>query len=279
MYTPCVFTRSELHARGLNGRSITRAVAAGALLRLRRDRYAHPDVATDIAEAVRIGGRLSCLSLLVAIGVFVHQSSVLHVQLAPDASRVRPPGSAGTRLHWSAPSRVPAPLHAAAFEDVVRHAVRCQSPRAALATLDSLLHHGLLTRGQLAMLFDGLPQRYARLLTLVDATAESGPETFMRLILKAIGADFTTQVRIHGVGRVDFLVDGWLIIECDSRAFHEGWHAQVEDRRRDLAAAAQGFVTIRPLAADLMDRPDVVRVAVMEVLAALGARGQRGRRS
>ncbi|MFF7290935.1 hypothetical protein ACFY9N_00245 [Microbacterium sp. NPDC008134] len=249
------------------------------MLRLRRDRYAHPGVAADIAEAVRIGGRLSCLSLLVAIGIFVHRSSGLHVQLAPDASRVRTPGSARTRLHWSAPSLVAAPLHAAAFEDVVRHAVRCQTPRAALATLDSLIHHGLLTQGQLVDVFGGLPQRYARLLALVDAAAESGPETFMRLILKAMGVRYETQVRIEGVGRVDFVIDGWLIIECDSREFHEGWHAQVEDRRRDLAAAARGFVTIRPLAADFMDRPDVVRAAVMDVLVALGSRGKCGRRS
>lgn len=279
MYTPCVFSRSELRAQGLSGRSITRAVEAGVLLRLRRDRYAHPDVAPDVAEAVRIGGRLSCLSLLVAIGIFVHRSSGLHVQLAPDASRVRSPGSARTRLHWSAPSPLGAPLHAAAFDDVVRHAVRCQTPRAALATLDSLLHHGLLTRGQLAVIFDDLPRRYARLLTLVDATAESGPETFMRLILRAIGVEYEMQVRIEGVGRVDFVIDGWLIIECDSREFHEGWHAQIEDRRRDLAAAARGFVTIRPLATDLMERPDVVRATVMDVLAALGSRGKRGRRS
>lgn len=128
-------------------------------------------------------------------------------------------------------------------------------------------------------MFDDVPRRYARLLTLVDATAESGPETFMRLILRAIGVEYETQVRIEGVGRVDFVIDGWLIIECDSREFHEGWHAQIEDRRRDLAAAARGFVTIRPLATDLMERPDVVRAAVMDVLAALGSRGKRGRRS
>jgi very-short-patch-repair endonuclease len=40
------------------------------------------------------------------------------------------------------------------------------------------------------------------------------------------------------VGRVDFLVEGWLIIECDSKAHHEGWDKQRRDRRRDLAAAA-----------------------------------------
>lgn len=159
------------------------------------------------------------------------------------------------------------------------HAVRCQEPRDALATLDSVLHHRLLTRHQLVVLLGELPRRYAPLLALVDASAESGPETFMRLILRAMGVAFETQVRIDGVGRVDFVVDGWLIVECDSREFHEGWHAQVEDRRRDLAAAVRGFVTIRPLATDIMERPDSVRTALVDVIAALAPRRARRRRS
>lgn len=279
MYAPCVFTRADLREQGLSGRSITRAVRDGTLLRLRNGRYVRPDIDVDIAEAVRIGGRLTCLSLLAALGIFVHRCTGLHVQLAPDASRLRPPRSPHTRLHWGASSLTQTPLHVAALGDAIRHAIRCQTPRAALATLDSVLHHGLLTRDHLVTLFDGLPMRYSPLLALVDASAESGPETFMRLILRAMSVSFETQVRIPGVGRVDFVVDGWLIIECDSREFHEGWHAQVEDRRRDMAAAARGYITIRPLATELMERPDVVRAAVMDVLGALAVRGTRGRRS
>lgn len=89
MYAPCVFTRAELRDHGLSGRSITRAVRDGTLLRLRNDRYARPGVDGDIAEAVRIGGRLTCLSLLVALGVFVHRRAGLHVQVVPNASRLR----------------------------------------------------------------------------------------------------------------------------------------------------------------------------------------------
>ena len=88
----------------------------------------------------------------------------------------------------------------------------------------------------------------------------------MRLLLRSIGVDFETQVWIPGVGRVDFVVDGWLIIECDSREFHEGWDKQREDRYRDLAAAAQGYVTIRPLASDVLRNTSWVRELVVDTL-------------
>ncbi|WP_054680942.1 DUF559 domain-containing protein [Microbacterium sp. No. 7] len=67
---------------------------------------------------------------------------------------------------------------------------------------------------------------------------------------------------------MDFVVDGWLIVECDSKAHHEGWDRQREDRRRDLAAAALGYTTIRPLAEDLFHRPDIVLAAVRGLVAA-----------
>ncbi|HWS50320.1 MAG TPA: DUF559 domain-containing protein, partial [Microbacterium sp.] len=65
----------------------------------------------------------------------------------------------------------------------------------------------------------------------------------------------------------DFVVNGWLIIECDSRAYHEGWEKQQRDRRRDVAAAALGYATLRPLADDIMFRPHLVRDAVRGLLA------------
>jgi very-short-patch-repair endonuclease len=79
-------------------------------------------------------------------------------------------------------------------------------------------------------------------------------------------------VWIDGVGRVDFVVEGWLVIECDSRAHHGGWEAQVADRRRDLALAALGYASIRPIAADIFaDTPALGRV-IIGMLQRLGPR-------
>ncbi|MFJ2551692.1 hypothetical protein [Microbacterium sp. NPDC087591] len=265
-----VYTRADLIAAGMRGRDITASVRAGHLLRVRRDRYVLADTDRDIIEAVRIGGRLSCLSLLRSLGVFVHRCERVHVAVDQGTSRLRPVDQERAIVHWVAPSGRESPLHAAPLLDAVRQSVRCQRPRAAVATLDSLLHHGLVTRAQLEEVFRSLPVRHGALLRLVDGAAESGPETYMRLILRAIGVDYETQVLVPGVGRVDFVVEGWLIIECDSREFHSGWESQVQDRRRDCAAAQQGYVTVRPIAADIMGDENGVRQMLEAVIRTLG---------
>jgi very-short-patch-repair endonuclease len=273
-YAQTVMTRAELLARGMSPRAITSAVRSGALQRLRRDRYAAAGVDDDVAEAIRIGGRITCLSLLQSLGVFVMTRAALHVHLRPGTPRLRKPRAASTVLHWDTWSGEDGPLHAVMLADAVRHCVRCQAPRAAIATLDSILHHRLMTMPQLHDVIAGLPSRFQALLPLVDASAESGPETFVRLMLRAIGVTFETQVRIPGVGRVDFVVDGWLIIECDSKEFHEGWEKQTRDRARDIAAARLGYVTVRPLASDIMHQASTVRDDIAGILSTLGPKLQ-----
>ncbi|MEN0024976.1 MAG: type IV toxin-antitoxin system AbiEi family antitoxin domain-containing protein [Microbacterium sp.] len=271
LFRSCVFTRAELRERGWSSERLTAMVRDGRLLRLRRDRYAFPGLPAEIGEAVRVGGRLSCLTLLRSLGVFVHRCAGTHIHIRPGTSRLRP-RSRDTVLHWTESFDAEAPLHVVSLIDAVGQAIRCQEPRAALATLDSLVHHRLLGMDELLVVFSTLPRCFRSLLKLIDSSAESGPETYMRLILRTIGATFETQVQIVGVGRVDFVVDGWLIVECDSREYHAGWDAQVADRRRDLAAARQGYVTVRPLAADIMDRPASVREALRDVIDALSPR-------
>lgn len=126
-YGQVVFTRAELRAGGASSRDITVAVQSGHLIRLRRDRYARPAVADDVAEAVRIGGVLSCLSLLKSIGVFVLACSKLHVHVQIGTSRTRPPKARSTHLHWNA-AFGGGTRHAAGLHDAVREAIYCQAP-------------------------------------------------------------------------------------------------------------------------------------------------------
>ena len=90
----------------------------------------------------------------------------------------------------------------------------------------------------------------------------------MRLLLRGLGCTVQIQVSISGVGRVDFVVDGWLIVECDSEAHHAGWEAHKRDRRRDLAAAALGYTTVRPIAEDILYRREHVLAQLKQVLTA-----------
>ncbi|SDQ78049.1 hypothetical protein [Microbacterium sp. cf332] len=273
---PC-WSTAELRAAGLRKRDIADAIAAGRLVRPRRGSYLPADAPDDVVTAVSLGGRLTCVSLLRLLGVFVLERSGPHIQLPPTASRV-PDIAAGTDRavrHWMpAVEARPRWYACSGIVDAVVRAVLCQPPRAAIATIDSALHLGLLAPADLATVFAALPLRYRALRPLIDARAESGPETLMRLLLRGIARSVEVQVQVSGVGRVDLLVDGWLIVECDSDAHHAGLEARRRDGRRDLAAAALGYATLHPMAADIMWRPERVVAAVRGLL----SRGPRSAR-
>jgi very-short-patch-repair endonuclease len=265
-----VLTRSDLRARGFTSRRITAAVRAGDLLRARRNHYLHPEAPPSLVRAVRVGGRLGCVSLLAARGVFVFDSSRLHVHMERGDSRMRaatapralpPRRSRDEMLHWQAFLEPPWLGHVHVLDALVQ-AARCQAPRFMIATLDSALHLGLIDDSQLAELVSALPRRFRPLFPLVDSRAESGTETLVRLMLLGLGCKVEVQVTFQGIGRVDLLVDGWLVIECDSRAHHSSWAQQRKDHARDLALAARGFAVLRIAAEDILYRPDAVLAAL-----------------
>ena len=262
---PATFlSKSALAARGASRHRVSQWVRDGRLVRLRNGRYAHSDLHPDLVRAGTLGARLDCVSLLRDLGVFVHTPRGLHVQIDKGASRL-PPAPDGVVRHWRESSCDRDRL-AADLVEAIAQAFRCQEPRYAIATLDSAWHHRLIDEAQVDAVFARLPRRYRRLRGLADRLAESGSETIMRLMLRGLGCHVEAQVDIPGVGRVDFVVDGWLIVECDSRAHHEGWAARKRDLRRDLAAAALGYTTVRPIAEDILYRREEVVASMKAIL-------------
>jgi very-short-patch-repair endonuclease len=49
------------------------------------------------------------------------------------------------------------------------------------------------------------------------------------------------QVSLPGVGRVDLLIDGWLVIELDGGKWHDDEASQDEDRRREAEMTLLGY--------------------------------------
>lgn len=251
------------------GRAALRsALRSGSWLRVRRDVYLAADTPTPLVRAAAVGGRLDCVSLLRLRGVFVAERHSLHVQFERNASRL--PSRDGVVAHWRTSTAARSDLVCGMIEALVQ-ACRCQPARFAVATLDSAWHQGLVTESEVAEVFCRLPQRYRKLRNLLDPRAESGTETLVRLMLRSLGASFVLQAELAGVGRVDFIVDGWLVVECDSVAFHGDERSQRRDRARDLAAAIGGYVTVRFLAEDILYRPERVREA-LRLLLTHGAR-------
>jgi len=109
------------------------------------------------------------------------------------------------------------------------------------AAFDSALNTGLLSRSALDDVFSVMPRRLRRLLSRIDGKAASGLETLLRLAAEAEGWHVEIQVEIAGVGRVDVLIDGWLVIELDGARWHDNHQSQEEDRRRDAELVRRGY--------------------------------------
>ena len=86
-----------------------------------------------------------------------------------------------------------------------------------------------------------MPRRVRRLQRHLDASAESGLETLLRLAMRERGWRVESQVGIPGVGRVDFVVDGWLVIEADGSAWHDDHESIGRDRQRNAALVLRGY--------------------------------------
>lgn len=99
--------------------------------------------------------------------------------------------------------------------------------------------------------------------------ADSPLETVLRVILEILGCRYTEQKAIRGVGPVDFLVEGWLLLEGDGFEFHSGRDDYRRDRRRGNAAAERGLVQMRFSYEDLRFDP----VGVLKQIAAVLALG------
>ena len=271
-----VKSRSDLTEEGWTSRAITRAVRSGVVIRARQDRYVLGDPPCDLIKAIRIGGRLGCLSLLALLGVFVFEVRALHVHMERGDSRMRsataprkrlPPRGRrpGIVLHWRRLA-VPAELGCVGIVDALIHSFLCQQPKHALATLDSALNKGLIAGEQVKEVFASLPARFGVMMSFVDGRAQSGPESLVRLMVIHLGCTVDSQVEFDGVGRVDLVVDGWLVVECDSKAFHSSWDQQLTDYRRDLALAGMGYCVLRLTAADIMYDSDTVFESLRGIL-------------
>jgi len=274
-----IFETAELKAAGATGRVLREAVGEGALVRVRRGYYALPATSPHVLEAVRVGGRLGCISAVADAGVFAFENRFAHIHVDPTASRLRAPHDRfqrlasenrdGVELHWDQLRR---PDEGTEFRvglsDALIQVFHCQRPRFALATLENALHQRILPLGAVAGIFAALPDELQYVRRRVDRRSESGQETVLRWIVLNAGLHCEIQVAIAPVGRVDLLIEGFLVVEADSRKFHDGWDLHSADRTRDCDLAILGYVTYRALYKDIMYRPERVIAAIMGLLAA-----------
>jgi very-short-patch-repair endonuclease len=148
--------------------------------------------------------------------------------------------------------------------ETLRQCVLTEPEHVAVAILDSALRSAPIGTIDLAIVQRSLPQRHARVFSLVDRAAESGTESILRVLLAQVGVVARPQAAIpfSDLGRVDLLVGDRLVIECDSEAHHGGAGSRLRDLRRDAALAALGFIVLRFDFAQVMFDSDSVLAAV-----------------
>ncbi|KQV25542.1 hypothetical protein ASG83_07055 [Yonghaparkia sp. Soil809] len=258
------YSRQELLDR-VSRQALGRALADGTVLRARRGVYVSRWMPAPARQAAVVGGRLTCVSALALLGCFEQPGAGLHVQVAPDATRLRRPAGSGRDpidlvLHW-VPLDAPPSVAVASPSDAIRQLLRCLSRPRAIAVLDSALHRRVVTHAEVDDLVRHAPHRLCVELVHLDGRSESGIESLVRVALRDVGLAVDVQVVIPGVGRVDLLVEGRVVVEVDGRRWHEG--EQERDYWRDLQLARHGYIVVRVDYAHVVSRIDTVVEAVL----------------
>lgn len=260
----------QLRRAGVSWYALWQALQDGRVERLRRGAYALPGADAAVREAVRLGGVLACTSAALALGLPVLVAHGIHVVVPRTWGHARRDGVTVHRRTLAAGDRN------GLTTTLLRTVLDCARElplREAVVVCDAALRAGLDSRTLLAAARSARGPGSCAIRAVeqaADGRAESAIESCLRLLARTVGR-VDCQVWISGVGRVDMLVDGWLVLEADGFEFHSDRRSYREDRRRSNALVAAGYVILRFGYEDIVHHEDAVRRTIAEVL----ARGRR----
>lgn len=252
-------TQSVIDA-GVTVHAIRTAIAAGELVRIRRKWLAAQDADPDLVTAARAGVVLSCATQARRIGLWVQDTSDVHVAAPPRAGHVR---AGGAIVHWSAPI-VPRPREALIdpVENVLSLVSTCLPFAQALAIWESALRKDLVSLQSLRAMPFG--PRGRRLIAVARPWSDSGLESIATSRLRFLRLPITQQAFVLGKP-VDVLIGDRLILEIDG-ATHTG-----RQRDRDIAfdarAAANGYHVIRVSYVQVLEQWPMVQRMIMTAVA------------
>jgi very-short-patch-repair endonuclease len=107
----------------------------------------------------------------------------------------------------------------------------------------------------------------------LDLRAESIVEVDAQHLFRANGIGYDAQVYLRGIGRVDFLLEGYLIVEVDGFAFHSARGDLRRDLERNNASTVLGFAALRYMPEHIWFEPERV---LAEIRTVLGRHSQPG---
>lgn len=253
-----------LQQYGCTRRSLASAAKQGSIHRVRNGVYALPPADPKVLTAAAHGGELTCADALRAHGVWVlpAEDPTVHVWLGAAGRRHTHPGCSCIVHH--SPGR--AGIGLASVTSALIHAYRCLDREAFFAAYESAWNKRLISASDRKRIRRELPTSIAWLLDLARPDAESGLESLLRLRCHLLGIRLDCQVDIPGVGRVDFVVAGRVILEVDGRLNHAGPDKRHRDLMRDAAASALGYESLRFDYAMVLHQWDTVLSAVRSAI-------------
>ncbi|SFR88542.1 Very-short-patch-repair endonuclease [Agromyces sp. CF514] len=232
---------AELYRAGWTAYDLAGAVDAREVERVRQGVFALPGTDAEVVEAARHGGMLSCLSAARRLGLWVLDDGLLHVAVGARA-RVHRHAGCTCETHRVRSARLGA---CAPLEHALGQIFVCRGAEDFFVAVESALRLGMLGDAALRRLRLAVPAAARSVIDLARADADSGLESILRFRLLPYGIELQSQVEVPGVGLVDFVLGDRLILEVDGRVNHDGPSMRHKDLRRDAAAAALGFETLR----------------------------------
>ena len=251
---------AELAAAGITRHRLATAVADGAVLRLREGVYVDPMLPAEVRAAVAHGGALTCAPRLRRLGLWLLETPAdVHVAVPP-RGRVFDHDGCSCVTH-----RTDAPAHGGLVGalDAFAHLLRCRGPEHFVVALESALRLGVLGGRDRTELRARIQKRHHHLVDEARIDADSGLESLLRFRLARLGIRLSSQVRVPGVGVVDFVLGDRLILEVDGRDNHEGRSERHRDLVRDAVAASHGFDTLRFDYAMVVHEWELVEAAIL----------------
>jgi very-short-patch-repair endonuclease len=257
---------AQLLAAGFSRTEISRL---GTVARQpRRGVFVLPQCRPEFEAAIRHNARASCASGAGHYGLWLREAPAQH-HLACNHGR-----GGGFIRHRTVRFDGHPTLPLAAIEDVVLHAMTCLAPPASTAIATSAMRlHGVPLELLKAQLTADRSGQALKALHQLDLRAESIVEVDAQHLFRANGVGYDAQVYLPGIGRVDFLIEGFLIVEVDGFAFHSSRESLRRDLGRNNASTLGGFAILRYMPEHIWFEPERV---LAEIRAVLGRRSQPG---
>lgn len=252
--------RQDLLAAGYDDAHIKQALARRQIFRVRQGWYARPDTPEVAVRAVRVGGRVTGVSALRLMGLFLPRPPRAEVVVPANAARLRSPRIRSERLSaldgvatsWrdSPRSELNPSSWIVSADEALLHVLRSEGRDLAVAACDGALRYLGWNLGRLQAAFAAAPARTRTWARLVDGRSDSWGETFLRLWLRDAGIPMEPQPKVDGVGRLDGRVSPRVYLEVDGGQHDEDWvgvggSSFESDHRRDVLMALRGHRVLR----------------------------------